>query len=317
MKISVALCSFNGASYLRKQLVSILNQTLKVDEIVISDDASTDDTMEIIRSVERQCEGVAFRVFSNETNVGFRHNFLKALGLCQGKLVFLADQDDIWHENKVETIVKWFTAHPEKQVVFTDADLIDSDGVPIGGSLWQRFGFDKKKQRYFDHDYALDIWGWSNRATGATMAVKKAFIDKIKWEQYENAFHDSIISWQGVVHHTIGYLDEKLIDYRLHSSQVCGADNMPREFQYSPLKPVFSDFLYPGFLENDIQFIPEMEQKKIRFILQRSTFKYTWFGWGPVSHFWKYLSYYHSWSYRFFFYDLFVSVKHSIRRLTR
>lgn len=314
MKVSVALCIYNGAKYIREQLESILNQTKRVDEIVLCDDGSHDDTLAIVEDI-RVNSDVTIRVYRNEHNVGFKENFFNAIDRCQGELVFLADQDDVWHSNKVETIVKWFDSHSDKMVVFTDATLIDGDGKPLEGSLWQRFGFDWKKQKYFDHGYALDIWGWSNRATGATMAVRKDFIDQIQWRQYANKFHDSIISWQGVATHSIGYINDKLVDYRLHDAQVCGADDMPVEFHNNPLKPVYADFLYPGFLENDIQFIPETAQRNVTFILERSLFKKTWFGWGPISHIRSYTHFYHAWAYKFFLFDWYISVRHSLKRI--
>lgn len=313
MKLSVAVCTYNGAKYIEEQIQSILNQTMPVDEIVVCDDGSLDCTIDIVKKLKLTSE-IPMRIIQNARNIGFKENFFNAIDRCKGELVFLADQDDVWHSNKVEIVVEWFNNHPDKMVVFTNATLIDCNGSPIEGSLWQRFGFDQKIRKFFDHGYGLDIWGWSNRATGATMAVKKVFIDQIQWRQYVNKFHDSIISWQGVATHSIGYINDKLMDYRFHDAQACGADYLPVEF-HNPLKPVYADYIYPGFLENDIQFIPEAAQRNMAFIIERSLFKKTWFGWGPVSQIRSYMRFYHAWAYKYFLYDWYVSVRHSLKRV--
>ena len=303
--LSVAICTYNGARFIHEQITSVLGQTMPVDEIVLCDDCSTDDTLHVVENMKKNAN-VTFRVFRNEKNIGFRKNFFNAIELCKGDLVFLADQDDIWHPNKVETIVNWFDRHPDKQVVFTDASLIDERGAAIDGGLWQRFGFDKEKQRFFNHGCALDIWMWSNRATGATMAVKKGFVETLSWRDSADMYHDHIIAWQGVISHSIGYLSEKLMNYRLHDGQTCGANNMPMELQYTPLKPC------PTFFwGKDIDALPIKERQQVEFILKRAMFKNTKFGWGSVSHLRSYVRIYRAWAYKFFFYDWCVSVKHS------
>lgn len=302
--LSVAICTYNGAKFIREQITSILGQSMPVDEIVVCDDCSTDDTLEIVEAMKKN-SNVPFRVFRNEKNIGFKDNFFNAIERCQGDLVFLSDQDDVWHPNKVETMVNWFNRHPDKQVVFTDASLIDVHGTRIQGGLWQRFGFDKKKQRFFDHGGALDIWMWSNRATGATMAFKKDFV-RNEWRDFASTYHDEIIAFQGVVLHALGYIPQQLMDYRLHDGQFCGADAMPLSLQYTPLKPC------PDFSWKDgAGTLPLRERQHLDFVLKRASLKNTKFGWGPLSHLRSYVRNYRSWAYKFFLYDWCVSLKHS------
>ena len=307
--LSVVVCTYNGAKYIQEQLDSILGQTMPVDEIVICDDGSTDDTLEKVERAGKDCH-CQFRVFQNERKLGFKANFFNAIDRCNGDLVFLADQDDVWHPDEVKTVVDWSESHPDKNVVFSDASLIDENGVARDGSLWQRFGFDKKKQRFFEHGCAMDIWMWSNRATGATMAVRKHFVDTTSWKGIADGYHDSIIAWQGIVSHSIGCIPKKLMNYRLHDEQVCGAENMPAELFYSPLKPC------PNVpVKCDIHNFPEEEQKRVDFIVKRAFFKNIWFGWGTISHLTSYVKTYRGWAIRFFAYDLYISVKHSLKRV--
>ena len=127
MKTSVALCSYNGATFIKKQIDSILNQKyFKIDEIVVCDDNSTDDTLKIINNFEQIYPGV-FSIHKNEINLGSTKNFEKALKLCTGDFIFLADQDDIWKDNKVQKILAVFDKNPEAEGVFSNADMIDKD----------------------------------------------------------------------------------------------------------------------------------------------------------------------------------------------
>jgi len=102
--VSVAMCTYNGAAYLTAQLETILNQTYLNLEIVIVDDGSTDNTVEIVK--EMQVNDPRIHFFQNEKNLGYNKNFEKAFPLCRGNFIAIADQDDIWEVNKIEYIMK-------------------------------------------------------------------------------------------------------------------------------------------------------------------------------------------------------------------
>ena len=122
--ISVAIASFNGAKYIAAQLDSILNQTVKVTEIVICDDNSTDETRDILQSYDEKYPGI-FKIFRNEKNLGCSVNFEKALSLCSGEIIFLADQDDLWKADKVEKMLAPF-ADPKILGVYSDSLVVNS-----------------------------------------------------------------------------------------------------------------------------------------------------------------------------------------------
>src|SRR5690554_1467232 len=100
--ISIALASYNGEKYIKEQLDSILNQTIQDFEIVVCDDASTDNTWEILQQYEAKDK--RFKIFRNEQNLGFKKNFEKAISHCKGEYIALSDQDDIWIENHLELL---------------------------------------------------------------------------------------------------------------------------------------------------------------------------------------------------------------------
>ena len=104
------MCTFNGAEFLPAQLESILAQTRPPDEIVVCDDASTDETTGILRSFAADSVKLKF----NQQNVGSVKNFEQAISLCTGDVIALSDQDDVWREDKLELIESAFHKNPKQ-----------------------------------------------------------------------------------------------------------------------------------------------------------------------------------------------------------
>src|SRR5260370_27009832 len=98
--ISVAMCTFNGARFLPEQLQSIALQTLQPSELVICDDGSTDGTVGILQSFALSAR-FPVRIFCNQETLGPARNFEKAIGLCDGEIISLCDQDDVWRPEKL------------------------------------------------------------------------------------------------------------------------------------------------------------------------------------------------------------------------
>lgn len=169
-RISVALCTYNGERFLPQQLASIQQQTRLPDEVVVCDDQSTDRTVEMVRAF---AGSVSFpvRIFVNERNLGSAANFARAIGLCEGNLIALSDQDDIWYPIRLERSEQEFTAHPEAGLVFSDGDVIDDRDQLVGTRLWSYFGFaGEVRERLLAGDYAVVV---KNRfVTGATVMFR-------------------------------------------------------------------------------------------------------------------------------------------------
>ena len=143
--VSVCIATYNGEKYLRQQIESILPQLSKEDEIVISDDCSTDRTVEILKVFNDE----RIKIFVNESNLGVVENFENAIKQSIGEYVFLSDQDDVWEPYKVESIISYFNVNKSIQVVFTDALLIDLSGnsnTIIPNNLWS-YHFRKKDKK--------------------------------------------------------------------------------------------------------------------------------------------------------------------------
>ena len=221
--ISVAMCTYNGANFIEEQLLSIFGQTKYVDEIVICDDQSSDDTVERIRRLAERFPG-RIRLFINEERLYVSANFEKAILLCRGNFIFLSDQDDVWHDNKVETLCNWLLQHPDKDVVFSDSRIVDKDGKPLTEkTLFDISGLDKKALRWFDEGLAPEMFLYVCRAGGLTMAIRKSFVPKIRvrrdvWKVALGAIHDESIALCAVGYNKLGYCNEVLMDYRLHGN---------------------------------------------------------------------------------------------------
>lgn len=106
MKTSIALAAYNGEEFIEKQLLSFLNQTRIVDEVIIFDDCSTDRTVKLINSFIKQNRLVNWKLYVNSSNVGWRRNFMNAVDNTTGDIIFFADQDDVWPEDRVAIMVK-------------------------------------------------------------------------------------------------------------------------------------------------------------------------------------------------------------------
>jgi glycosyltransferase involved in cell wall biosynthesis len=129
-RLSIALGTYNGERYLVPLLESLARQTLLPDELVISDDASDDDTVSIVREFAADAP-FAVRMEVNEARLGFGDNFLRAAGRCEGELIAFCDQDDIWHEDKLRRCVAAF-ADPRVGLVVHAGEVVDHELRPTG-----------------------------------------------------------------------------------------------------------------------------------------------------------------------------------------
>ena len=103
--VSIVMCTYNGERYLKEQLMSLLNQTYSPIEIIIQDDLSTDNTLEIIHDYQERYPGI-IHLFQNSRRLGYNQNFLSAYQKANGYYIASADQDDIWETNKIEILVR-------------------------------------------------------------------------------------------------------------------------------------------------------------------------------------------------------------------
>ncbi|TDA64547.1 MAG: glycosyltransferase family 2 protein [Clostridia bacterium] len=131
MRVSIALATYNGERYLQEQLDSFMRQTRLPDEVVVCDDGSTDDTLNILNSFIGLAP-FSVRVYRNAEKLGYSKNFERAINLCSGDVVFLCDQDDVWFPEKLKTVLNIFQSVDRPYVVINDAEITDGGLNPVG-----------------------------------------------------------------------------------------------------------------------------------------------------------------------------------------
>lgn len=310
--ISVAVCTYNGVKYVEAQLLSIMSQLHPVDEIVIYDDRSDDGTVEVIEKLMHERPGL-IKLFVNEKQLNVSANFEKAIKLCSGDYIFLSDQDDIWHSDKVSTILQWFDEHPNKDVVFSNARIVDKDGVLLTDkTLFDISGLNRRALKWFDKGLAPEMFLYVCRAGGLTMAMRKTFVPKFHVKRdaivCQDAIHDEMIALCAIGYNTLGHCDNALLDYRIHGNNTLGVDAHSVFKNPNP---------YRAFVVNMSRYgeLPMQLQERARWISERSSFKY---GNGIVKimkSFTRYYQYYGLRSWRFVLFDVWEWMSHVFFRV--
>ncbi len=201
--VSVALCTYNGGPYLEEQLASLRAQTWQRLEIVAIDDASTDNTWDILQRAAASMP--ALRIRRNERNLGFAANFERAMALCKGDLIAPCDQDDIWLPTKLETLVRAIGTHT---LAYCDSRLVDPNGQSLGERVSDRV-------RMVQGSDPLPFTFW-NCISGHAMLFRRELLARalpIRGARY----HDWWIVFVAASLGSIVYVDEPLVAYRQHA----------------------------------------------------------------------------------------------------
>jgi len=222
MKTSVALCTYNGATHIRHQLTSIVGQSVLPNELIVNDDRSSDGTVDIVREVARSAP-FNVRITVHESNLGSTLNFADAIRQCSGDVIFLADQDDEWHPQKIEHLLPHL-ADPSVGLVFTDALLVDADLRPLGTGLWEALRLTPAEHTLLREGRPFEALLKRNLVTGATAAFRSDLRDLIlPLPDGLGRIHDGWIALICSATSRVVALDEPTISYRQHAAQQLGA----------------------------------------------------------------------------------------------
>jgi glycosyltransferase involved in cell wall biosynthesis len=198
-KISVCIATYNGSKYIRRQLDTILQQLPGDYEVIISDDSSTDNTLDIVKSYNNS----HIIILPNQKFRNPIYNFENALKHASGDVIFLSDQDDIWQPTKVE---KALAALNNCDIVLSDCSIIDAEGKVIEESFFKING----SGRGFFKNL------WKNSYLGCCLAFRKDVLKKATPFPKDIPMHDW---WLGIISETfyrITIINEQLISYRRH-----------------------------------------------------------------------------------------------------
>lgn len=217
--LSAALTTCNGAKYLDAQLESIAKQTRRPNEIVASDDASTDDTVSIIQQFSRTAP-FPIRLHKNAVRLGWARNFVHVAQLCSGELIAFCDQDDVWLPTKLERCITELSA-ADVSLVYHDALTVTSTLVPYG-SL-------KRLPLANREGAALDLPPFAN-PYGFTIVFRRGLLDFS--DLYDLSLdpdrpgqpmaHDQFFFFLASALGRVRYVPETLVYYRQHGGNVVG-----------------------------------------------------------------------------------------------
>lgn len=213
--ISVVMCTYNGAKYLKEQIDSILQQTIADFELVVCDDCSNDGTWEILQDYASSNDKI--RVCRNERNLGFLKNYEKALGLASGEYVALSDQDDIWMPNHLEVLVNLLG---DRTIACGNSLLVDENGDSLGMTLKEQEDLTVVSDNPMD--VALSIMVYRNPFQGAAMLFRRSFLEKALPIPEGVKYHDSWFAALACFMEGISYTDEVILYYRMHGENLSG-----------------------------------------------------------------------------------------------
>ena len=210
-KVSVAMATYNGEKYIKEQIETILNNLDDKDELVISDDGSSDMTIEIINKINDK----RIKLLEGPRK-GLKKNFENAIKNTTGDVIFLSDQDDIWMENKVEKVLECFNNN-NYILIQHDAVVVDENDKVI----YESFAEHRKVKTGVIKNLI------KNSYHGCCIAFRKELIKEILPIPDNIYLHDE---WIGIVAELNGktyFLNEKLIKYRRHSENTSSFKHLP------------------------------------------------------------------------------------------
>lgn len=205
-KVSVAMTTYNGEVFLKKQLDSILSQSVKVNEIIICDDRSSDGTISILEEYSKLTN---LKYYVNTETLGFVKNFEKALNLCINEYIVLADQDDIWYPQKIEVLLN---SIGDNLLIHSDCDLInEKDEVIL-----------KNFKGKINTHHQVDDFLFNNVVTGCTTMIHRELLkNRIPFPE-GIAYHDWYLAIHAAYQGKIAYNSQSLTGYRQHTNQDTG-----------------------------------------------------------------------------------------------
>ena len=210
-KVSILIATYNGETYLHKQLDSIINQTYRNLEIIIQDDGSTDNTLKILHDYASSDPRI--RVSQNQSNLGIIQNFYDLISKGSGKYIAISDQDDIWELDKIEVLLKSISG---ASLIYTDSALIKDDDSPWGLTLLEKLGHAPKSGKFL-----MDLLTENTISGHACLFrsdLKQIILKNRHLKFHDNFMYDQLIGTIASFNDGVIYYDKPLTHHRIHAS---------------------------------------------------------------------------------------------------
>jgi glycosyltransferase involved in cell wall biosynthesis len=216
--VSIVLCTYNGVLYINDQLKSILRQTYRNTEIIISDDLSTDGTFEMLKEYAEKDHRI--NLVRNSKNLGYNQNFSKACNLATGRYIAIADQDDIWELNKIEILLSEIIPYRAVVLVHCVSARFENQGKP------------KLRNVKFMHSFnGNDIRQVfiRNPVPGHNMLFKRALLDAA-YPFPKDIFYDWWLVATACCIGRIKSVNKILVWHRVHANNATGSAKQQQPF---------------------------------------------------------------------------------------
>lgn len=235
--VSIAMTTYNGEKYIEKQLRSIFSQTKQADEIIICDDCSKDSTVKIVYNIiaEYGAEN-RVRVVENKVNLGYIRNFHQAIGMTSGDFLFLADQDDEWHPDKIERVLQ-VMEETGAEVICTGFDLIDENSAIIEDINCFRIDPLIRNAKPGLTPITFNQLVFRNFVPGCTYCCTRQTAQAYLEINSQLISHDYQIMFVGSLRGKVFFLNEKTIAYRLHGNNTIGFATKETAAKFQMRKP--------------------------------------------------------------------------------
>ncbi len=220
-KLSVILCTYNGAAHLQSLLDSLARQRRPPDELVVSDDGSRDSTAHLIAAF---AESASFPVrwFEQEKQLGPAANFITAAQHARGEWIAFCDQDDVWHPDKLTCALAVAQECADTSAVFCNARLVDTDGYALGRTLWQQVAFTPREQEVVRAGAPWQVLVRHPVVSGAGLLIHARVRDHLA-PIADQWMHDAWATLIAAASGRVLAIAAPLFDYRQHAANVIGA----------------------------------------------------------------------------------------------
>ena len=220
--VDILMATYNGEKYIEEQCQSIINQTYTDWRLIISDDCSTDKTVEILKRYQK-CYSKKIFVYENNISSGSaKNNFYKLLDYSTSEYVMFSDQDDVWKKDKIAVtynkMIEMQTEYGDNMplLVHTDLCVVDENLNVINNSLFSMQQMDYTRDK-------LNNLLVENIVTGCTVMVNRSLLDMVYQKPKYSIMHDSWLALIAASFGKIGFVNSSTIFYRQHARNLVGA----------------------------------------------------------------------------------------------
>jgi glycosyltransferase involved in cell wall biosynthesis len=253
------MSTYNGEKYIELQLKSLLWQTMMIDEVIIIDDASTDNTLNIIKNfVDRNRLNNSWKLIRNIENKGWRVNFIEGIQYVNGDILFFSDQDDIWFKNKVEMTYNCFKKNPQIKVIGTDekkCKSCDVDHELCGSLIANQGAIELVSLETIHNNYFM-------RCLGCTMAIKTNYYQSIHPYYANDVAHDDFFWKFAVIDNCMAMIHSITILHRIHQNNESLKKNSRKFAIRINLKNLALAKKLHEYISDHSQVIENVEKKK-------------------------------------------------------